>query len=312
VLLAIGVIHGSLIWSGDILTIYALVSFALVIFRTASNRQLVRWAAFFWLLGPALVLEVRWLAGLQFMVQTASLEYVLGHGSWLQIQQVRVAMYLQWLGRWGLLSYPTILAAFLMGLWSIKSGYARRVFERPSATAKLLLIAIIAAAIGYASDAYAGRIWPAIQPPPEFQPHFPYPYFHLDQVVLVAVRLVSWSTQGSSLVYACVLLLLWQRPRIARFLRPLAATGRMGLTTYLTQSVVCTLLFYGYGLGWRVGRTGALVVTVVVYACQMAVSMWWLARFRFGPAEWLWRTLTYGNVAARRTSAPVLVADHST
>jgi hypothetical protein len=78
-----------------------------------------------------------------------------------------------------------------MGLWSIKSGYARRVFERPSVTARLLVIAIVAAAIGYASHVYAGRIWSAVQPPPGLQGHFPYPYFHLSQVVAVALRLVS-------------------------------------------------------------------------------------------------------------------------
>src|SRR5689334_11921971 len=298
VLLAIGVIHGCLIWNGDILTIYALVSFALVMFRTASNRQLVRWAAFFWFLAPTLVFDVRFLAGLRYMVQTASPDYVLGHGSWLDIAPVRVALYLQWLGRWGLTSYATILAAFLMGLWSVKSGYARRVFEHPATTRRLLVIASAAAAVGYLTDAYGGRVWPVSQSPAGFQPHFPYPYFQLAMLRQVVLRLVSWSTEGTSLIYACVLLLLWQRPGIARILRPLAAAGRMGLTTYLTQSVVCTLLFFGYGLGWygRVGLTGAFFITVILYACQMAVSTWWLARFRFGPAEWVWRRLTYGRV----------------
>jgi len=296
-LLAIGVIHGCLVWNGDILTIYALVSFALVMFRTASNRQLVGWAAFLWVIGPALVIELTFVAGLRFMVQTASADYVLAHGSWLEVARARVALYLEWLGRWGLRSYVTILAAFLMGLWSVRSGYARRVFEHPSSTRRLLLIASAAAAVGYLTEAYAGRVWPTPQAPAGFQPQFPFPYFQLAMLRRVAVSLVDWATEGSSLVYACVLLLLWQRPAIARVLRPLAAAGRMGLTTYLTQSIVCTLLFYGYGLGWygRVGLTGALLVTVVLYACQMAVSTWWLARFRFGPFEWVWRCITYAR-----------------
>jgi uncharacterized protein len=74
----------------------------------------------------------------------------------------------------------------------------------------------------------------------------------------------------------------------------------MALTTYLTQSIVCTLLFYGYGLGWYGGVpfTGMFLLTLILYACQMAGSMWWLARFRYGPAEWVWRTFTYGHAPA--------------
>ena len=91
---------------------------------------------------------------------------------------------------------------------------------------------------------------------------------------------------------------------LERRLRPLAAPGRMALTTYLTQSIVCTLLFYSYGLGWYgdVGFSGMLLITLILFACQMAVSTWWLARFRYGPAEWLWRTLTYASMPQMRVA----------
>ena len=80
----------------------------------------------------------------------------------------------------------------------------------------------------------------------------------------------------------------------------------MGLTTYLTQSVVCTLLFYNYGLGLygKVGFAGMLGISVLLYSSQMAVSTWWLKRFRFGPVEWLWRKLTYGEVPPMRLAVP--------
>jgi uncharacterized protein len=79
----------------------------------------------------------------------------------------------------------------------------------------------------------------------------------------------------------------------------------MALTTYLTQSIVCTLLFYSYGLGWygSVGFTGMFLITLILFACQMAASTWWLARFRYGPAEWLWRTLTYGRAPEMRVAS---------
>ena len=75
----------------------------------------------------------------------------------------------------------------------------------------------------------------------------------------------------------------------------LAAVGRMALTNYLAQSVMCGLLFYTVGFGLYGQFTGYYLYTVVagVWIVQIAFSNWWLARYRFGPAEWLWKSLTY-------------------
>jgi uncharacterized protein len=75
----------------------------------------------------------------------------------------------------------------------------------------------------------------------------------------------------------------------------LGAAGRMALTNYLTQSLICVFLFEGWGLGWfmECSRTQLVGVVVSVWILQLALSPVWLARFRFGPAEWLWRSLTY-------------------
>jgi uncharacterized protein len=71
----------------------------------------------------------------------------------------------------------------------------------------------------------------------------------------------------------------------------------MALTNYLMQSVLCTWVFYGHGLGLigRLSRVEQMGVVAVVWAVQLALSPWWLWHFRFGPAEWLWRSLTYGR-----------------
>ena len=306
VLLVIGVIHGCLIWNGDILTTYALVSFALVMFRTATNRQIVIAAGLLYFVGQWIVLDLTFLAGLRYPVMSGNWEFVFAHGSWLEIQHARVDYYLLWLGRYGLRSYVTILASFLVGLWTVRSGYLRRVIEIPASTRRLLIVAAIVTAVGYATDAYADVLWPAPQAPAGFQPHFPFPYFQLTILRRAALNVLGWSYIGGAVAYACVLLLLWQRPAGAWLLRPLAATGRMGLTTYLTQSVACTLLFYGYGFGLfgHVGFAGMLGISLVLYGCQMAMSTWWLKRFRFGPTEWLWRKLTYGEVPPMRLAVP--------
>ena len=74
-----------------------------------------------------------------------------------------------------------------------------------------------------------------------------------------------------------------------------AAVGRMALSNYLAHSVVMTLVFYGYGLGWYgdVPRIGQQALVAAMIAAQLLVSPWWLNHFRFGPVEWAWRSLTY-------------------
>ena len=75
----------------------------------------------------------------------------------------------------------------------------------------------------------------------------------------------------------------------------LAAAGRMALTNYIGQSVMATTVFYGFGLGWYgyLSRLELLVVVAVILSVQIVFSSWWLARFKLGPLEWLWRSATY-------------------
>jgi uncharacterized protein len=93
-------------------------------------------------------------------------------------------------------------------------------------------------------------------------------------------------------------LLAWRRSgRAVAFAAPVAAAGRMALTNYLMQSAVFALLFYGYGfqLFGRLDPRTATAIGVAFYAGQLWFSAWWLKQYRFGPFEWLWRSLTYGR-----------------
>jgi uncharacterized protein len=108
-----------------------------------------------------------------------------------------------------------------------------------------------------------------------------------------------------ALAYAAGLLLVLQSPRAARLAAPFAAAGRMALTNYLAQSVILGWLFYGYGLGLsgRLGSAAAAAIGMGIYAVQLAFSRAWLQRYRFGPVEWLWRSLTYGRRLPMRRDA---------
>ncbi|MBL8226621.1 MAG: DUF418 domain-containing protein [Chromatiales bacterium] len=92
-----------------------------------------------------------------------------------------------------------------------------------------------------------------------------------------------------------VILMVVRAAPSAALVRRLAAVGRMALSNYLAQSILCGLIFYAVGFGLYGRFTGAYLYGVVafVWALQLAWSPWWLARYRFGPAEWLWRSLTY-------------------
>lgn len=118
--------------------------------------------------------------------------------------------------------------------------------------------------------------------------------FEVAQFISAAILAIGGP--ALSLAYAGTLTLLLRRESSQRVLQ-VAAAGRMGLSNYLLQSLICTTIFYSYGLGWygSVGRTGGLGLALVIYASQLGWSVWWLRHFRFGPAEWLWRSATYGE-----------------
>ncbi|MCC6228076.1 MAG: DUF418 domain-containing protein [Phycisphaerales bacterium] len=98
-----------------------------------------------------------------------------------------------------------------------------------------------------------------------------------------------------ALAYISVCATLVERGVVPGVTRALANAGRMALTNYLCQTLICTTIFYWYGFGLfgTFNDVQRLGMVLAVYAVELAWSSWWLARFRFGPMEWLWRTITY-------------------
>ena len=92
-----------------------------------------------------------------------------------------------------------------------------------------------------------------------------------------------------------IVMLIVKTGAMAKLMARFAAVGRMALTNYLMHSVVMTTIFYGYGLGLygEIPRMQQMLFVAGMLFVQLIVSPWWLARYRFGPVEWLWRTLTY-------------------
>ncbi|MBP2580575.1 putative membrane protein YeiB [Streptomyces sp. PvR006] len=125
------------------------------------------------------------------------------------------------------------------------------------------------------------------------------------QALAVAVDVLTAPLLAAA--YAATVLRLAQGRWGERTVAVLGPVGSMTLTGYLTQSLVCALLFTGYGAGLvgRVPPPGVLAIAVALFAVQVGASRWWLRRYRYGPAEWLlraWITLT--RPPLRRAGAP--------
>jgi uncharacterized protein len=117
----------------------------------------------------------------------------------------------------------------------------------------------------------------------------------------------NWNEYGSILValgHVGALILIYKSGALPWLTRRLAAVGRMALTNYLMHTLVCTTIFYGYGLGLfaKLDRVELMGIVVAIWIFQLWYSPIWLRFFRFGPAEWLWRSLTYGTAQPLRVS----------
>ena len=108
--------------------------------------------------------------------------------------------------------------------------------------------------------------------------------------------------------YCAGIVLALQRPYGQRLFGVFAPVGQMALTNYLAQGLLYAFVMFGVGpglgLAGKIGSFGVLLSCIAFFALQAAYSHWWLARFRFGPMEWLWRALTYGERPRMRRAAP--------
>ena len=104
-----------------------------------------------------------------------------------------------------------------------------------------------------------------------------------------------WGSYLTALGWIGLVMLICQSGALPGLRRRLAAVGRMALTNYLMHTVLCSLIFYGYGLALfgSVSRVGQVGITVAIWMFQLWLAPLWLDRFRFGPMEWLWRSLSY-------------------
>lgn len=115
-----------------------------------------------------------------------------------------------------------------------------------------------------------------------------------------------WGSILMGLGWVGVVMLACQNRRLLRAARPLAAVGQTALSNYLLHTILCSFIFYGIGLGLfgQVSRVGQLLIVLAIWVVQLILSPLWLRYFRFGPVEWLWRSMTYLSWQPMRRTAP--------
>ncbi len=291
-LLVLGLGHAHLIWYGDILVPYALCGFLLYSLRNVRPKRLIIAGFAMTAIPPAILL----LGGLS--IQTApgeaiapmarewtpppediAAEIEIYRSGWLTQLPQRSAAALE-------LETVLFLVMFLwrsgglmlvgMGLFKLGVLSARRsaAFYRRLAIAGLGLglPVVVAGVIFNTRHDFAFE-------------HSMYQGMTFNQV----------GSLGVFLGYVAMVMLAVKNGWLPALQKRLQAAGRMAFTNYISQSVICTLIFYGHGFGMfeQIDRIGQLGIVVVIWAAQLVWSPWWLARYRFGPLEWLWRSLTY-------------------
>jgi len=310
VLLGIGLIHAYLFWIGDILTLYALLGAVLLLFRNCHPKTLLIWAIVFLIipllingalfglvalgrLSPdgAAVVDTA-LAEQQRTYQTlsAQVDQVYASGTFAEITRQRVQDMNFIYFTWPFMAF-NVLAMMLLGLYA----GARRIFDDIPGQLPFIHTlwrwGLIVGVIGNLTYVIAGQVANRSDPSPQ---------------LLLALVGQTFGASALALFYMTSLVLLTQTATWERRLWPLASVGRMAISNYLLQTIICTTLFYGYGLGFygRIGDAGGVLLTIAIYALQILLSVWWLHHFRFGPVEWLWRSLTYGERQPMRYPPP--------
>ncbi|MBN9682803.1 MULTISPECIES: DUF418 domain-containing protein [unclassified Corallococcus] len=311
-LLGIGLVHMFAIWVGDILSTYALVGFVLLLFRQRSDRTVLTWVAVLFVVLP-LTLSVAQRFGPELLhgqeaaeaAARATREEDAAHRTefltGLSSESVLTSQKANALYAWQNLPNPgrpiwlsIILGRFLLGLWMGRKKLLEDV-ERHRG----LLVRVMAWGLGVGSAiaTLSLVLYLRKQGVPGAQVTPP-----AWMVGMRTLREVGYLFMGCG--YAAAFALLFQKARWRKVLGVLTPAGRMALTLYLMQSVISLWLYDGWGLGLvaRTPPSRTVLLCLGVFAAQVAFSHWWLARFRFGPVEWLWRSLTYGRAQPMRVA----------
>ena len=295
-----GEAHLILLWWGDILHHYALIGCIAYLFRNAPARKLVVIAIILLLIELALISSVTMgvrASEIAMQAPKPSAEVVrqyqdfqrafgvptpealakdlaLHRGPYLPLVAHRLNEVLPTTLQTLAFVGAETLAYMLLGMACLKSGMLSGAWERKR------YLRWVAIGFGTGVPAYSALAW-------YVESH----EFAMFPLMLGAMALPALFRPLMIIGWACLIVLLARSG--GAIVARIGAAGRMAFSNYLGTSIVCTTLFYGYGLGWygHLSRAQLYPVVIAVWVLMLLWSKPWLARFRFGPLEWLWRSL---------------------
>ncbi|MCM8557882.1 DUF418 domain-containing protein [Sphingomicrobium sediminis] len=305
-LMMFGLLHIILLWIGDILLLYSVMGFALLALRGLSNRALIFGAILCWLIpigwevykveagfnvfAALMPIATPWMQQLGFTQQDyMGVGFWVFPDYWTHLKSSVIELYLRFVVYADQMRFTKVLGMFLIGLWVGRKG----IHADPVAYGPLLRkVATWGLVIGLPFALLRALIMTGLWAP--------------DMAELPILNTVAYvfSAPFLALAYASIAALAWNAGKQA-FFETFSPIGRMALTNYILQSVIAITIFFGWGFGMilKVPLVAIIPITAAIFIAQVWWSKWWLARYRFGPLEWLWRSLTYGKAQPMRLAA---------
>ena len=282
----IGTAHSFLLWNVDILLDYAVISLLVLPFINV-RRSRILWAIPVLLVVSLLIaapfLSMGNQAAQPGWFYTMGLRYY-GSGTWLEALKFRSWEMIHVLGPVRLSNrLPILTPFFILGVYFWKNGLLAAPEKHLRTLRTLFCICFFLGLLANLLPQETVHAWVAgISARP---------------LRILIKATAFFARPGLTVGYAAGILLLLQHPWWRNLLSLFAPLGRMALTQYLLQSVVCTWIFNGYGFGLygKVPMNLCILGGVAFFAVQVWSSHLWLTHFRVGPAEWLWRRMTYGT-----------------
>ena len=287
ILLCIGFAHLMLLWSGDILMLYAAMGMILPLFWRCSPKAILRWAGFFLFL-PVITSSLVYALDLQpcawFFSQMDYWQTRFGIGDWgtwlHESQSYSDLLKFLVMGAFERMTefissdrYFKVLGLFLVGLWIGKKKIFNDIELHSQFLKRIMMFGFaigIPFAIIHAYDAVNG--------------------YQLALPLHTIIEMMNIYPLGCAYMAAFALY-------GKRIYTPFAYPGKMALTCYISQSAIAVVLFYGVGFGWGMQLTMPEVVcsAIGVYLLEVGCAYLWLRCFTYGPLEWIWRMLTYSK-----------------
>ena len=306
-LLLFGIIHGYLLWPGDILFSYALCAFAVFLMRNKSVTTL--FVCGLVMLSIASLLSLATGFSMAYMPPEAIesigkswkpdemalseeiAAYTGGFSTALK-QRIEDTAFMQ---SYMLLNYFFWRAGGLMliGMALFKSGF----FALRLSSKQYGLIALLSLPIGWAIVIYGINVNMAHQ-------------FSIEYSMFIGSQFNYWGSLLVALGYACLIMIMVKQKMFIGLQTRLAMVGKTAFSNYIFHTLVCSAVFYWLGFMGQFSRVEQLVTVVAIYALQLVLTPIWLNHYRYGPLEWFWRSLTYRQFQPMKRTHGELATGH--